>query len=175
MRSPVFLVLASSLLAIAQPLPPASVDAPPDAKLLLTAKASGVQKYACTDGRWVLTGPDAKLKDNHGHPIGTHFAGPTWRLSDGSEVKGKVIASKPSPDGTSIPWLLVDAVPGSASGKLAAVAYIRRTDTHGGAASTDTCSGGEISIPYTATYVFYIRKPGSAAKPANWVPSSPIK
>ncbi len=140
---------------------------------MFTAKGAGVQIYTCTDGRWVLKGPDAKLLDGHGKQLGTHFAGPTWKLQDGSEVKGKAIASQPSTDSTSVAWLLLEAVPGSGTGKLAAVTYIRRTATHGGAASTDGCTGGEISVPYTATYSFYTNK--TNGKPANWVPASPIK
>ncbi len=90
-----------------------SIETPPGARLLLEARAEGAQVYTCTNSQWVLKAPDAKLLDASGGVIGTHFAGPTWRLSDGSEVKGKMIASQPAPDGKSIPWLLVGAVPGS--------------------------------------------------------------
>ena len=128
------------------------------AKLLLEAKGDGAQVYTCTESHWVLKAPDAKLLDAHAKVIGTHFAGPTWRLNDGSEVKGKMIASQPAPDGKSIPWLLVGAVPGSGSGKFAEVAYIRRAETSGGAAPKEACTSGELPVPYTAKYSFYAAK-----------------
>jgi len=90
--------------------------------------------------------------------IGTHFAGPTWRLQDGSEIKGKAIANQPAQDASSVPWLLLQAVPGSGSGKLANVAYIRRTQTQGGVAPTAGCSSGEQRVPYKAKYSFYTAK-----------------
>ncbi|HEX3473148.1 MAG TPA: DUF3455 domain-containing protein [Silvibacterium sp.] len=135
-----------------------SIEAPPGARLLLETTGDGAQVYSCTDGHWTLKAPDAKLLDAQGQVIGTHFAGPTWRLNDGSEVKGKLIASQPAPDGKSIPWLLVGAVPGSQSGKLASVAYIRRTETSGGAAPKEACTTGELPVPYTAKYSFYAAK-----------------
>ena len=115
-----------------------SVEPPAGVTLLLAASGDGAQVYTCTEGHWTLKAPDAKLLDDHGQVIGTHFAGPTWRLNDGSEVKGKMIASRPASDGSSVPSLLLQAVPGSGTGKLADVTYIGRTDTHGGAADEQT-------------------------------------
>ena len=89
--------------------------------------------------------------------IGTHFAGPTWRLNDGSEVKGKLIASQPAPDGKSVAWLLVGAVPGSESGKFAAVAYVRRTATKRRGRPKEACVSGELRVAYTAKYSFYVK------------------
>jgi hypothetical protein len=57
-----------------------------------------------------------------------------------------------------VPWLLVQAVSGSGSGKLTNALYIRRTETHGGAAATTACDGGEERVPYTAKYSFYTGK-----------------
>jgi hypothetical protein len=153
-----FLAAFSSItLLLAQPAP-VSIEVPTGAKLLLEAKGDGAQVYTCTDAHWVLKAPDAKLLDAQGQVIGTHFAGPTWRLSDGSEVKGKMIANQPAPDGKSIPWLLVGAVPGSQHGNFAAVAYIQRTKTSGGAAPKEACTSGELPVPYTAKYSFYAAK-----------------
>jgi hypothetical protein len=70
-------------------------------------------------------------------------------------VKGKTIANQPSPEAGSVPWLLIQAVSGSTSGKFADVTYIRRTGTHGGAAPKEACTSGESRQPYTATYSFY--------------------
>jgi acetyl esterase/lipase len=135
-----------------------SVEPPSSVTLLLAAAGAGSQVYTCTDGHWTLKAPDAKLLDQHGQMIGTHFAGPTWRLTDGSEVKGKMIASRPASDGTSVPSLLLQAVPGSGTGKLANVTYIGRTETHGGAADTKPCASGEARVPYTANYSFYVAR-----------------
>ena len=146
------LVAVAALLLQAQPAP---VQPPAGTTLLLTATGDGSQVYTCTEGHWTLKAPDARLLDEHGQVIGTHFAGPTWRLADGSEVKGKAIANQPSPDPSSVPWLLVQAVAGSGAGKLADVTYITRTETHGGAAGSSPCTSGEKRVPYTATYSFY--------------------
>jgi FtsP/CotA-like multicopper oxidase with cupredoxin domain len=137
---------------------PPSIELPPGARLLLTAKGQGAQIYACTDGHWTLKGPDAKLLDSNGQQIGTHFAGPTWKLTDGSEVKGKAIANQPSPENGSVAWLLLQAVPGTGTAKFADVAYIRRTETHGGAAPNEACTSGTTSVPYEANYSFYAAK-----------------
>ena len=151
-------LIAYSILLLQGKQPSTSVEAPAGTALLLEATGEGSQVYTCTDGHWVLKAPDAKLLDQQGQVIGTHFAGPTWRLQDGSEVKGKAIASRAAGDASSVAWLLVQAVPGSGSGKLANVIYIRRTETHGGAAPTKACDSGEERVPYTAKYSFYTGK-----------------
>ncbi len=152
-----FAAVAACTAAFTQQVAP-SIEAPPGARLLLEARGEGAQVYTCTNSQWILKAPDAKLLDAGGQVIGTHFAGPTWRLSEGSEVKGKLIASQPAPDGKSIAWLLVGAVPGSESGKFAAVAYIRRTETKGGAAPKEACTSGELRVAYAAKYSFYASK-----------------
>jgi Protein of unknown function (DUF3455) len=136
-----------------------SVEAPAGTTLLLTAAGEGSQIYTCTGGHWTLKAPEARLLDEHGHVIGYHFAGPTWRLTDGSEVKGKMIVSRPAQDPSSVPSLLLQAIPASGTGKFADVSYIERADTHGGAAGTDPCTSGEKRVPYTAKYSFYTGKP----------------
>lgn len=142
-----------------------SIDVPEGAQLLLMAKGKGTQNYGCTDGHWVLVAPDAKLFDADGKVIGKHFAGPTWRLDDGSEIKGKMIASKPAADAASVPELLLKAVSGSGTGQLSPVAYIRRTETQGGAAPKEPCTGGNLSVPYSATYSFYKAGPATSTRP----------
>jgi hypothetical protein len=157
-RIAALLLIAAASTAYAQTPSPTSIDVPAGMHLLMSAKGEGVQIYSCTGGQWTLKAPDAKLIGADGKQIGTHFAGPTWKLNDGGEVKGKAIAKQPSPDAESVPWLLVQAVPGSATGSLSSVTYIRRTDTHGGAAPKGPCTGSTISIPYTASYSFYAAK-----------------
>jgi hypothetical protein len=148
-------LIAYSVLLLQGKSPSSSIEAPAGTALLFEAAGEGSQIYTCTDGHWTLKAPDARLLDQHGKVIGSHFAGPTWRLDDGSEIKGKAIANRPAADASSVPWLLVQAVPGSGSGKLASVLYIRRTETHGGAAPTKACDSGEERVPYTAKYSFY--------------------
>ena len=130
-----------------------SVEPPAGVTLLLNAAGEGFQVYSCTDGHWTLKAPDAKLLDEHGIVIGTHFAGPTWRLNDGSEVKGKVIANRPASDGSSVPSLLLQAVPASGTGKLANVTYIGRADTHGGAAPARPAPAAKNEYPTRPTTV----------------------
>jgi len=156
MRAFIFTVALITLAAPAAKQTSSPIDLPPgNHELLLEAKGDGVQIYNCTEGKWTLKAPDAKLLDLHGAVIGTHFAGPTWKLTDGSEVKGKAIASQPSPDPDSVSWLLIQAVPNSGTGQFTEVNYIRRTETHGGAAPKEACTSGESRKPYTATYSFY--------------------
>ncbi|MGA2218969.1 MAG: DUF3455 domain-containing protein [Terracidiphilus sp.] len=170
MRIPAaFLIaIAASLTALqaqqTPPQPPASIDLPAGPQVVLEAQGNGVQKYLCTeihDGtnsglKWVLTGPDAKLLDASGKNIGSHFAGPTWKLNDGSQVQGDLIGSKPSPQANAVPWLLLRAKAGTATGSLANVAYIRRTETIGGVPLTSVCeSGKNLQVGYTAKYTFY--------------------
>ena len=145
----------------------ASIDVPDNVRELMQAKGDGVQQYICaksdTGLKWTLKGPDAKLLDDTGKVIGTHFAGPTWKLNDGGVVQGQMVAARPSPDPGSVAWLLLRAKPGTAAGSLGSVTYIRRTDTHGGAAKTAGCQetadvGKPQDVPYSATYTFYVPK-----------------
>ena len=140
-----------------------SIDPPAGARAVLEAKGVGFQVYACTETqtgpKWVLTAPDAKLLDASGKTIGSHFAGPTWKLEDGSQVQGERIAGRPAPEAGSVAWLLLRSKAGTATGKLADIAFIRRTETHGGAASESACPTGDTSrVSYTATYTFYTAK-----------------
>jgi hypothetical protein len=162
-----------ALLALAAPLPaqvqpaspppavPAMIDPPAGSHLLLQAQGVGSQVYLCAvhglTAAWQFKAPDAKLLDASGKQIGIHFAGPSWRLTDGSEVQGSVIGSKPASG--SIPWLLLNASVHNGSGQLSKVDFIRRTDTQGGVMPTSGCdahhAGAQAHIPYSATYSFY--------------------
>jgi hypothetical protein len=144
--------------------PGSSIDIPPGASVLLTARGDGVQLYTCTvaanGAKWVLEGPDAKLLNAKGKQIGTHFKGPVWQLNDGSRVVGEPIASQPSPDPGAVAWLLLRARAGSATGSLAGVTFIRRTGTQGGMPQAKDCqntgdAGKKVEVPYSATYTFY--------------------
>lgn len=148
--------------------------APPDATV--TAQPSvigkGVQIYRCVQQQgvplWAFVAPEASLYAGS-EIVGTHGAGPTWRWKDGSAVTGKLLVSQPSPDHASIPWLLLAATPTvdtKADGALARVAYVRRSETHGGVAPANGCSAvhinAEARVPYEATYTFYTRSAPSS-------------
>jgi Protein of unknown function (DUF3455) len=160
----VLIFVAVNHLPLCAQQPGGSIDAPPGTRTILTAKGEGVQIYSCVaaqDGaKWMLNGPDAKLLDAKGEQIGTHFAGPTWKLSDGSSVVGELVAIQLSPDADSVAWLLLRAKAGSATGSLAEVTFIRRTGTRGGVPPTNDCHkagdvGKNVRVHYSAAYTFY--------------------
>lgn len=155
-------------MANAQKIPPPEVpnaiQAPAGEEVVLLAHASGSQIYTChagADGKfaWTLKAPDAELKDQNGKVIGSHSAGPTWKLNDGSEVTGKPSAHVDSPDSDSIAWLLGSAVGHSGKGLLTTVTTIQRVHTHGGKAPSAGCDevhrDAETKSSYTADYYFY--------------------
>jgi len=133
------------------------------ATLVLQARGEGVQIYSCVKGddwAWKLKGPEATLFDEKHQAIGKHFAGPTWRLDDGSEVQGKMVESKPQA-GT-IPWLILSAKSTGGEGRLSRVDAVRRTETQGGVAPTSLCdakhAGAEARVAYSASYSFFDTK-----------------
>jgi hypothetical protein len=133
------------------------------ATLVLRARGEGVQIYTCTkvdDWVWKLKAPDATLFDDQHHAIGKHFAGPTWQLDDGSEVRGKLLESRQQ-EGT-IPWLILSAESIGGPGRLSLVDVVRRSETKGGLAPSTGCdaqhAGAEVRVPYSATYSFFDTK-----------------
>lgn len=157
--------LLFSLSAGAQRLPK-ELQPPANERLLLRVHGKGDQIYTCNgEGgqfSWMLKGPEAQLTDKKGKAFGKHFAGPTWEANDGSRVTGKAAANAPSPDGGSIPWLLVTVVSRSGDGVLSRVTSIQRVNTKGGKASASGCdaahAGQEEREPYSADYVFFAPK-----------------
>jgi hypothetical protein len=154
-------LLLSSIVLLAQQIS-VTIDAPAGARPILELKGNGFQTCTSTPQgqEWIFNAPDAKLLDSSGNVVGSHFAGPSWKLSDGGAVQGDLVASQPASGPDSVPWLLLRARPGTAAGSLASVAFIRRTNTHGGAAGTGGCLSGADSgkserVPYTASYTFY--------------------
>jgi Protein of unknown function (DUF3455) len=141
----------------------AAVAPPVGAPLLVEAQADGVQIYACeaTDKgpEWVFKAPEANLFDAKGRQIGTHFAGPGWKLVDGSEVTAAVFAKANASVPGAVPWLLLEVKTHDGAGSLAAATTIRRTDTKGGAAPTTGCDanhlGEQARMRYSATYQFF--------------------
>jgi hypothetical protein len=164
---PVSLLAVASIAVLHAQSVGGTVDPPAGVRAVLQAKGDGVQIYTCNaigDGTsWVLKAPEAKLLDAAGKTIGNHFAGPTWKLEDGSQVQGELMASQPAPQAGSVAWLLLRAKPGTAQGALANVAFIRRTETQGGVAQKSSCAstqdvGNTVRVPYSATYTFYAEK-----------------
>jgi hypothetical protein len=138
------------------------VPAPKGAPLLLEVDADGVQIYTCEvkdDGfAWVFKAPEANLFDKQGRQIGTHFAGPSWKMSDGAVV-GEAVARADAPTSGAIPWLLLRAKSNEGSGPLSTVAFIRRIDTKAGSAPAGGCDaahkGEQARMRYYALYQFF--------------------
>lgn len=140
---------------------------PAGARQIQQVEGRGVQVYHCAAQAWTPRGPDAKLystSDPAAPVTGTHTAGPTgsptWIWIDGSAVRGKPAQKLASPDPGSVPWLLLSAEPASgAKGILSGVVWVRRSNTHGGAAPAEACDAAKdtepLRVPYTATYTFY--------------------
>jgi hypothetical protein len=162
-------LIGAAINASAQGVPgsdvPDKIKPPAGEELVLRAHALGSQIYVCqtsADGKysWVLKAPEAELRDQQGALIGRHYAGPTWKHNDGSEITGKAVARVDSPDADSIPWLLVTITAHSGNGVLTRVTTIQRIHTKGGQPPpASDCSTSkqnvEVKSSYTADYYFY--------------------
>jgi hypothetical protein len=161
----IWLTTAASGQELARPNVPNEIKAPAGEEVILQLHASGSQIYVCkvgVDGKltWTLKAPAAELQDQQGATVGQHYAGPTWKYKDGSEVTGKAAAKVDSPDHDSIPWLLVTAAGHSGEGVLSDVTSIQRIHTKGGlpppaADCTAAKQDVEVRSAYTADYYFY--------------------
>jgi hypothetical protein len=144
-----------------QPIVPDNLKPPANETLSFHAQGAGDQVYTCDGSNWVLSGPDAKLLDDAGKQVGTHFTGPTWQWSDGSRVMGRAVANA-TPDPDSIPWLLLIATQHEGDGAMKSVASIQRLTTKGGKPPASGCDashkGQESRSHYTALYYFYSPK-----------------
>ena len=151
---------------LARPDVPDKLAPAPGESMFLQAHATGDQIYVCkvasdTDAKltWVLKAPDAQLFDPQNKVIAKHYAGPTWKNNDGSEVVGKVAARADSPDSNSIPWLLLTAASHSGSGAFSKVTFIQRLNTKGGQPPQSACDDAhrntETKSAYSADYYFY--------------------
>jgi len=153
------LFLGSVLGASAAQTPLPEALAAPGETVVLTVHAEGAQVYECkagNDGKlaWAFREPLATLMADD-KIVGRHYAGPTWELSDGSAVAGKVAASAPGATAKDIAWLKLDVVSRRGSGMLSNVTTVQRINTVGGKLD-DACDrpGDSRSMPYTADYVF---------------------
>jgi hypothetical protein len=160
---PVSFVLLAVAALVALPL---AAGAQPDAiavpgeTLVATIHAQGAQVYECkadASGKlaWQFREPIATLLMN-GKTLGRHYAGPSWELSDGSAVVGKVVASAPGAAETDIAVLKLSVVSHKGTGLLAGVTSIQRINTKGGVAKGACDSAGTfLSVPYSTDYAFY--------------------
>jgi hypothetical protein len=125
----------------------------------LQVKGVGAQIYECRkadQGRleWVFREPAAALiKD--GKTLGVHYAGPTWRMNDGSSIKGVVVKQAQGTTSGDIPWLELNAIDHLGKGALSNVTGVRRIRTTGGKISGSCMNEGSFtSAPYEAEYIF---------------------
>lgn len=120
--------------------------------------ASGVQVYWWNGSAWGFVGPLARIYANAGMngKVGKHYGGPTWKSNSGSLVIGKDTV-RCTPDPGSVPWLRLETDETDGSGIFNVVKFIQRMNTRGGMAPSEpgTIEGEEVSVPYTAEYVFY--------------------
>ena len=84
----------------------------PGEALVATIHAEGAQVYECKADAagqlaWKFREPVATLMID-GKTVGRHFAGPSWELSDGSLVTGKVSGSAPGATVADIPHLRLE-------------------------------------------------------------------
>jgi hypothetical protein len=143
---------------------PEKLSAPASEKVILQVHASGSQIYVCQAGpdqklTWILKAPEAELFDSHNQLVGKHYAGPTWKHTDGSEVTAKAVAREDAPEASAIPWLLLTAASHSRNGVFAGVSSIQRIHTKGGQPPSSGCDdahrGAETKAAYSADYYFY--------------------
>ncbi len=147
-----------SVPVVAQDQVPAAIAAPGEA-VVATMHAEGAQIYDCkaNDGGklvWQFREPVATLLVD-GRTVGRHYAGPSWELTDGSVVVGKVSGRAPGATAKDIPLLKLEATSHRGTGKLAGVTTIQRLNTKGGVAD-GPCERANtfLSVPYSADYAF---------------------
>jgi hypothetical protein len=140
---------------------PAAFAAPGE-KTLATYHAEGAQIYECkadADGKlsWTFREPIATLLLD-GKTVGRHYAGPTWELSDGSTVVGKVAATAPGETASDIPWLKLEVTNRHGGGLLSNATTVQRLATHGGELQGACDRAGSFrSVSYSADYSFLLK------------------
>lgn len=160
-------VLAAILLdaCATRPDVPDALRPPTGQELVMQLRAEGFQIYDCAAApnggyAWKFRSPEATLRDTSGKLVGDHYAGPTWRGTDGSTTVGEVVGRAPSGNPESIPQLLLSAKRGDGDGVFSKVKSVQRLDTVGGQQPATGCaSAADLArvarVPYTATYAFY--------------------
>jgi uncharacterized protein DUF3455 len=158
-RTTAFLLLLAATNASAAETPLPEAIAAPGETAVITLRAEGAQVYECkpaADGKlaWAFREPIATLIVD-GKTVGHHYAGPSWELSDGSAVVGKVVGNAPGATAGDIAWLKLEVASRRGNGVLTPVTTVQRINTHGGKLD-GACDapGGFKSAPYSADYVF---------------------
>jgi hypothetical protein len=64
-----------------------------------------------------------------GKTLGRHYAGPTWKLADGSVLIGKVVGRASVPSAKDIPWLKLEVSERRGTGTLSGVTTVQRIKT----------------------------------------------
>jgi hypothetical protein len=155
------LVISTSSVSIAQPLPD-SLAAAPDESPTMAVFAEGAQIYECKAGQggglsWVFREPIATLMVD-GKTIGRHYAGPHWELDDGSVIRGRMTGRAPGLTPADIPLLRLAAMGHKGDGRLSNVTTIQRINTRGGALEGACDKPGAFqSVAYSTEYVFFAK------------------
>jgi len=148
----------AAFVTIAAAQVPDSIAAPGET-VVLKVHAEGAQVYECKaspDAKlaWQLREPIAILIVD-GNTVGRHYAGPTWELSDGSAIVGKVVGDAPGTDANDIPWLKLNVAAQRGNGGLTGVNTVQRINTQGGKLNGVCDQAGKLrAAPYAADYVF---------------------
>ena len=146
----------------------AAIAPPKGSAPLLELTADGVQIYTCEAKEggfdWSFKAPEANLFDKQGRQVGTHFAGPTWKFDDGSEVVGEVIAKADATEPRAIQWLLLSREEPSRVGRgcppsLISVGQRQRAGEPRAPAGGASHRARQARVRYSAVYQFF-----SAAK-----------
>jgi hypothetical protein len=130
--------------------------------VFLTLHAEGAQIHQCKagpDGKlvWTYREPIATLLRD-GVTVGRHFAGPHWRLDDGSQAQAKVVGKAPGATPADALWLKLEVTAREGQGTLSEAVAIQRVNTHGGVLEGACENDGAFrSVPYSADYIFLKR------------------
>jgi hypothetical protein len=151
---------------------PVAVDLPANQpkgnSRVATYFAEGVQKYKAQEKagsnpvtyEWVFVAPQADLYDATNKKVGTHGAGPFWKLSAADSIFAQHFSPAKTvtgSDANSIDWLLLMPKNGKIpTGIFKDVAYIQRIATVGGKApvAAPVSAHASTEVPYTAIYRF---------------------
>lgn len=150
------LIWPTTLIASAQQ--PDAIAAPGE-EPVVTIHAEGAQVYECkadASGKlvWQFREPIATLILD-GQTVGRHYAGPSWELSDGSAVTGKVAGRAAGATTQDIPLLKLDVASQTGTGKLSGVTTIQRLNTKGGVLDGACEKAGTFAnVAYSADYAF---------------------
>ena len=138
------------------------IKLPTDAAVVLALAAEGVQIYEPKSDpvhglQWALKAPEAELRNLSGELVVKHFAGPSWRANDGSQITGALPPLTASPAGRDIPWLVIAVKSSSGSGLLQNIGYVARIATEGGTAPHEPPKNeaDTARIKYRAIYLFF--------------------